>query len=181
MIQPSAAQPLPLSPPRLTVFDTGAEQCPQGQLPGAAVMTPEEAQAGFNPLHFLPGVGMIYRAITGEKIPPPMDIASSVVSAATFGGPLGILGSVLFNTVMELARLGPDTSRPPVPEGMDVTGAEAGVRSVSPGSLTKPGSYTTLATILPDFLGGDGATAYAEATPRQAVAAYNAGAAMGLG
>ncbi len=81
MIQP-AAQPLPIAPPRLTVFDTGAEQCPQGQLPGAAEMTPEEAEGGLNPLQYVPVVGMIYRAITGEPVPPPLIIACSVVSSA---------------------------------------------------------------------------------------------------
>ncbi len=183
MIQSAAAQPLPLAPSRLTVFDTGAEQCPQGQLPGAAKMTPAEAASGLDPLLFLPGVGMIYRAITGKTIPPPMDIASSVVSAAAFGGPLGILGSVMLNTITELARLGPDTSRPAVPEGMDVTGSEAGIRSVSPGSVTRPGGYTTLATVMPDFLGGGGGTAFADGStaPQQVIAAYNAGAATGPG
>jgi hypothetical protein len=58
------------------------------------------------------------------------------------------------NFVSELIRLGPDTSRPAAPEGMSQTGSEAGVQPVSPGSITTPGGYTTLATTLPDFLGG---------------------------
>ena len=178
----SAGASLPLAPPRLTVFDTGAEQCPQGQLPGQLEMTPEQAKAGFNPLLFLPGVGMIYRAITGTSVPAPIDIASSVISSAMFGGPLGIVGSLVLNGAMELARLGPDTSRPAVPEGMDVTGSEAGVRSITPGDPQQAGSYTTLATVLPDFLGG-GTSAYADnsAQPQRVIAAYTAGAATGAG
>ncbi len=182
MIQPATAQPLPIAPPRLTVFDTGAEQCPQGQLPVAAEMTPAEAKSAVNPLQYVPLVGMIYRAITGESLPPPLMIAGSVVSSAALGGPLGIVGSIVLNTAMELARLGPDTSRPAVPEGMDVTGSEAGIRSVSPGSATAPGSYTTLATVIPDWLGGAGTAFAADGTPaRQVIAAYNAGAATGPG
>ena len=139
---PLPARPsLPIAPPRLTIFDTGSEQCPQGQLPGALEFTPEEARNALNPLQYVPVVGMIYRQATGETIPPPMIIAGSVVTGAIFGGPIGILGSVLLNAAVELARLGPDTSRPPVPEGFDVTGSEAGVRSVSPGSGRQAGGY----------------------------------------
>lgn len=185
MIQPATAQPLPIAPPRPTVFDTGAEQCPQGQLPGPAELTPEEAKNGLDPLQFVPVFGMIYRAITGAPVSPPFVIAGSVVSAAAFGGPLGVLGSVLLNTAMELARLGPDTSRPPVPEGMDATGSEAGIRPVSPGSITTPGGYTTLATILPDFLGGglpeNTALAQGGTPARQVIAAYEAGTMTGAG
>ena len=176
-----SAQPLPNAPPRLTVFDTGSEQCPQGQLPGALEFTPAEQRTGVSPLQFVPVVGMIYRAITGETAPPPMQIAASAVSSAAFGGPAGMVGTLLLNAAMELARLGPDTSRPAVPEGMDVTGSEAGVRSISPGNPTKPGSYVTLATITPDFLGGTTALAEAGIPIGRAIAAYEAGTATGHG
>ena len=49
------------------------------------------------------------------------------------------------------------------------------------GSATIPGGYTTLATILPDFLGG-GMTVGTDGTPvRQAIAAYEAGSMTGAG
>ncbi len=97
------------------------------------------------------------------------------------GGPLGIIGSVLLNFVMEIGRLGPDTSRPAVPEGMDVTGSEAPIRSISPGSITTPGGYTTLATTIPDFLGGPSTFAEDGTPVRQAIAAYEAGTMFGHG
>jgi hypothetical protein len=178
----------PYAPPRLTVFDTGAETCPQGQLPGPAEFTVDEANNAMNPLQYLPGVGMIYRQATGQTIPPPMAIAGSVVSGAIFGGPLGVLGSLVMNFVSELIRLGPDTSRPAVPEGMSQAGSEAGVQPVSPGSITTPGGYTTLATTLPDFLGGASAgTAVADQGTggpvqlSQASGATDLGRATGLG
>ena len=102
---------LPLSPPRQTVFDVGAENCPQGQLPGPLEFTPEEAKNARNPLQYLPVVGFFYRQITGETVPAPLSIASSVASSAALGGPIGVVGSVLFSFVSELIRLGPDTSR----------------------------------------------------------------------
>ena len=144
-------------PPRLTVFDTGAEGCPQGALPGAAVFSLDEAEHALNPLQHLPLVGMLYRQITGDTLPAPLSILGSVAVGAVLGGPIGIAGSIAFNLAAELFRMGPDTSRPAVPEGMDGAGAEAGMRPVSPGSITRPGGYTTLATVLPDFLGGGAA------------------------
>ena len=182
MVQPVAATPpLSFAPSRLTVFDTGSEQCPQGQLPGQLEFTPEEAENALNPLQYVPVVGMLYRQATGETVPPPFLIAGSVVSSAIMGGPLGVVGSLLVNFVMELARLGPDTSRPAVPEGMDVTGSETAMRNVSPGSITTPGGYTTLATTIPDFLGGSSAFAE-DGTPYHKVfAAYQAGTMFGGG
>ncbi len=177
--------PLPIAPPRLTVFDTGAETCPQGQLPGAAVFSVDEAEHALNPLQHLPVVGMLYRQATGDSLPAPLSILGSVALGAIFGGPIGIAGSVALNFVQELVRMGPDTSRPAVPEGMDVTGSEAAMRPVSPGSVTEPGGYTTLATVLPDFLGGAAAlgadgTANASAEVRLALNSY-AGTMMGAG
>ena len=177
----TASASLPNAPIRLTAFDTGSEQCPQGQLPGAAVFRPGEAQNALNPLQYVPVVGMIYRQATGETVPPMMSIAGSVATGAMFGGPIGIIGSVLMNFAQELFRIGPDTSRPAVPYGMSVTGSEAGVQTGLPGQTMPADGYTTLATVLPDFLGG-GATAVAEDTPaRQAIAAYEAGSMYGHG
>ena len=153
----TTAPTTPIPPPRPMVFDTGSESCPQFGLPGAAVFSVDEAKHALNPLQHLPVVGMLYRQATGETLPAPLSIMGSVAMGAIFGGPIGILGSIAFNLAEELFRMGPDTSRPAVPEGMEAAGAEAGIRPISPGSITQPGGYTTLATVLPDFLGG-GAT-----------------------
>ena len=177
-----AAVTTPIAPPRLTVFDVGSESCPQGQLPGEAVFSVDEAEHALNPLQHLPVVGTLYRQVTGETIPPPLSILGSLVTGAMFG-PIGILGSVAFNFAQELIRLGPDTSRPSVPEGMDATGSEAGVRTVSPGSAMQPGGYTTLATVVPDFLGGDTRVAGVEPASAQVRLALNsyAGTMIGMG
>ena len=169
----------PAPAPRLTVFDTGSEACPQGWLPGPAAFSVDEAEHALNPLQHLPLVGMIYRQATGETLPPPLSILGSVATGAVLGGPIGVLGSVALNFVAELVRLGPDTSRPAAPEGMSLTGSEAGVQPVSPGTATEPGGYTTLATIMPDFLGG-AAAGNPSAQIRVALGAY-AGTMTGFG
>ena len=117
---------------------------------------------GLNPLHHLPGVGMIYRGVTGDTIPAPMRI----LGAGIFGGPMGMIGAALVCLADEVFSMAPDTSRPALPAGMSQS-AEAGVQ---PGTV-EPGGYTTLATTLPDWLGG--------ASPEQAAAAYRLAAARG--
>ncbi len=102
---------------------------------------------GLNPLHHVPGVGMIYRAVTGETIPPAMRI----FGAGIMGGPAGIMGAAMMSLLEEIIRMGPDTSRPNAPAGMSATGNEQGVQPVTPGTL-EAGQYTTLATTVPAWM-----------------------------
>ena len=124
--------------------------------PTAVPVTREEVLRGLNPLHHLPGIGMIYRAATGETIPATM----RVLGAGLFGGPLGMLGAGFMGLVEGLLSMKPDLSRPAVPAGMSLTGSEAGVQPVTPGTLAD-GAYTTLATALPEWMETQ-ATQYAE-------------------
>jgi hypothetical protein len=121
-------------------------------MPGSVTFSDEEAKAAVNPLQYVPIVGTIYRAITGETLPTPLKIAGSVASGAILGGPIGAIGTVVLGLAEELVRLGPDLSRPALPEGFSMNGSEGGVSPVTPGSITTPGGYTTLATTIPDFL-----------------------------
>lgn len=147
---PSLPAPPGLAAPGLAT--TGPEGCPQGWMPGKVEFTVAEAKSVVNPLQYLPIIGTIYRAITGETLPEPLKIASSVASAAIFGGPVGAIGAVFIGLAEELIRMGPDQSRPALPEGFANNGSEGGVSPVTPGSITTPGGYTTLATTIPDFL-----------------------------
>ena len=137
-------------PPGLST--TGPEGCPQGWMPGKLTFSDAEAKAAINPLQYVPIVGTIYRAITGETLPTPLKIAGSVASAAILGGPIGVFGTVFLGLAEELVRLGPDLSRPALPQGFSMNGSEGGVSPVTPGTDTTPGGYTTLATTIPDFL-----------------------------
>lgn len=118
-----------------------------GAWPMPANVSHDQVMSGLNPLQHLPGVGMIYRAVTGEQIPMTMRVAG----AGIVGGPLGIIGAALMGLLEELIRMGPDLSRPAVPAGFSQTGSEASVEPVSPGSLTGT-AYTTLATTTPEYL-----------------------------
>ncbi len=109
----------------------------------------DKVLASLNPLHHLPGVGMINRAMTGETIPTPIRI----LGAGIVGGPVGVAGAIIMSFIEELFHMGPDLSRPSNPEGMPLN-AEAPMAPVTPGDPVQDGSYLTLATTIPDFLGG---------------------------
>lgn len=140
--------PGPLDVSRLS----GAESTPDsagvsGGWPQPVEVSGEDFRHALNPLQHVPVVGMIYRAATDEQIPSTL----RVLGAGLLGGPLGMIGAGLMSLFEELLRMGPDTSRPPVPAGMSMTGSESGVEPVTPGTL-QDGQYTTLATTTPEFL-----------------------------
>jgi hypothetical protein len=67
-------------------LDNGPALGPDEAIPIPGDITFDEFLQGLNPLHHLPGVGMIYRAATGAEINPIM----RVLGAGIFGGPLGM-------------------------------------------------------------------------------------------
>ena len=138
--------------------DVGSEQGPSGPGTKAIDISHEEWMRALNPLQHLPGVGIVYRAATGETLPAPL----RVLGAGVLGGPMGMLGAGLFGVAEKMVIDGPDLSRPAAPAGMAATGSEGGVEPVSPGSLAGT-AYTSLATIQPDWLGGTGTTRLAAA------------------
>ena len=67
--------------------------------PPAAAARPADAETGtsftdvlsaLNPLQYLPVVGTIYRAVTGDRVAEPMRIMGSIVASGLMGGPLGL-------------------------------------------------------------------------------------------
>ena len=66
--------------------DRGPELGPDEAIPIPGEITFDDVVQGLNPLHHLPGVGMIYRAVTGTDIHPAM----RVLGAGLTGGPLGM-------------------------------------------------------------------------------------------
>lgn len=121
----------------------------------------EEMMHCLNPLQYVPVVGTIYRAVTGETIPA----TCSVLGAAITGGPLGALGAGIMGLFEAFLSMKPDLSRPSVPAGMSATGSEIGMTPVTPGSLTGT-EYTTLATVTPEWL--QSPTQFADSTSRGA-------------
>lgn len=67
--------------------DGGPALGPEEAIPIPGELTFDDLLQGLNPLHHVPGVGMIYRAVTGAEIHPAM----RVLGAGIAGGPLGMV------------------------------------------------------------------------------------------
>ena len=61
-----------------------------------------------NPLQYLPVVGTIYRAATGDTIPQPARMAGSLVISALTGGPIGIAMNVGTTLLEQLTGFDPE-------------------------------------------------------------------------
>ena len=57
-------------------------------------LTFSELLSDLNPLQYLPVVGTIYRAVTGDTVPKPLREAGSVVVGGLMGGPVGLVVSL---------------------------------------------------------------------------------------
>ena len=57
-------------------------------------LTFSEILSDLNPLQYLPVVGTIYRAVTGDTVPKPLREAGSVLVGGLMGGPIGLVVSL---------------------------------------------------------------------------------------
>lgn len=84
--------------------------------------------SALNPLQYLPVVGQIYRAVTGDVLPEPLRIMGSIVVSGLLGGPLGMALNAASALVQHLTGISLDDvahdaleavgildARPPIP------------------------------------------------------------------
>lgn len=65
--------------------------------------------SALNPLQYLPVVGTIYRAVTGDTIPEGLRVAGSFVVSALTGGPLGLAINAAATAAEKLVGIDPET------------------------------------------------------------------------
>lgn len=118
-------------PGRANPADGGPPLSDTDAVPMAATYSFDDLLTGLNPLHHLPVVGTIYRAVTGETVPAAERIATSLLSGALFGGPLGVLATVVGCFVEDLIQRGPDPRAPKWGE-------------VAPTAELRPGAFDSL-------------------------------------
>jgi hypothetical protein len=62
--------------------------------PASAPFSFHELLSELNPLQYLPVIGTIYRAVTGDTIPESVRVAGSMVVSGLTGGPIGVAVNV---------------------------------------------------------------------------------------
>ena len=90
----AAADPIPVS-----TAITYTPPTPTAAPADGAGLTFGDILSDLNPLQYLPVIGTIYRAVTGDTIPKPMREAGSVLVSGLMGGPIGVatsLGTLAF-------------------------------------------------------------------------------------
>jgi hypothetical protein len=64
---------------------------PSGQPAAAHDTTFHDVLSALNPLQYLPVIGTIYRALTGDDIAEPIRRVGSAIASALIGGPVGLV------------------------------------------------------------------------------------------
>ncbi len=83
--------------------------------PSAASATPAKAAepelhfldvlSALNPLQYLPVVGTIYRAITGDTVPEPLRAMGCMIASGLMGGPIGAAISAASSLIQHVAGI----------------------------------------------------------------------------
>ncbi len=79
----------------MTAPDGGSALMDDAAMPIEGHVTFEEALRALNPLHHIPGVGMIYRAVTGEEIQPAFRVLGGLIT----GGPVGAMTAAVVSLI----------------------------------------------------------------------------------
>ncbi len=69
-----------------------------------------EVMSTLNPLQYIPVVGTIYRAVTGDDVHPAFRVAASAALSMFFGGPAGLAATMISVAVEEVMHGGPTSS-----------------------------------------------------------------------
>ena len=90
--------------------DGGPALAEETAAPVASTASFDQVLASLNPLHHLPVVGTIYRAVTGETVLP----TARIIAAGLTGGPLMALATAAWTAIEELtaARIATDRADP---------------------------------------------------------------------
>lgn len=88
---------------RLHPIDGGPPLREDALEPMPGRLTFDDVLDAVNPLQHLPGVGTIYRAISGDTIQPAVRVAG----AALFGGPIGMIVAAIGSLFDEIITRGP--------------------------------------------------------------------------
>jgi hypothetical protein len=101
--------------------------------------------SAMNPLQYLPVVGTLYRAITGDVIPEGLRRAGSLVASGLLGGPIGLIGNIAATIAEKITGIDPEAvvaaqfnSTPPA------AAARTEISSETPASVTTVRSAMTL-------------------------------------
>ena len=131
---------LPAATLPITVVRVAPATAPAAVAPGAGHFSFHELLSELNPLQYLPVIGTIYRAVTGDTIPEPMRVAGSMIVSGLTGGPLGVALNLAFLGLEKATGLDPEKIGHDLLASLGLT-PDAGEGATSPATAiaAKPG------------------------------------------
>lgn len=132
--------------------------------------------SALNPLQYLPVVGTIYRAMTGDTIPEALRIGGSMLVSGLLGGPIGLITNIATTIAERVTGIDPERIAHTVMAGLGLTAADpAAAPAAAPATapvvataapVPAPASPAPLAAgWTPADLAGEGVTFAADGTP----------------
>jgi hypothetical protein len=79
-----------------------------------------EVLSALNPLQYLPVVGTIYRAVTGDRIPEGLQIAGSLAVGVALSGPIGLVTGIATIIAERATGIDPDKIAHKVAVGLGI-------------------------------------------------------------
>jgi hypothetical protein len=110
--------------------------------------------SAINPLQYLPVVGTIYRAVTGDVIPEPLPRAGSLLVSGLLGGPIGVITSIATTIAEKATGIDPEKiiaaqfhAVPSTKAARDEAPLAAPALTIEPASSTSSGLAMTSAQL----------------------------------
>jgi hypothetical protein len=75
---------------------------------GHRAFTFHDLLSAMNPLQYLPIVGTIYRAVTGDVVSEPVREGGSLLFSALLGGPIGLIASIATTIAEKITGIDPE-------------------------------------------------------------------------
>lgn len=123
---------------------------PSGPAPGSTGATGTSFLAvlhALNPLQYLPVVGTIYRAVTGDTIPDGLRIAGSLVVGVAISGPIGLVTGIGAIMAEKAAGIDPDKLLHRLAVGLGLT-SDAPPTQIAAPAQTAPPPLATAAPVV---------------------------------
>jgi hypothetical protein len=125
-----------------------------------------------NPLQYVPVVGMIYRAVTGDTIPEPVRVAGGLAFSALTSGPIGVVLSAATEVAERALGIDPDRIGHSVLASIGLAGPEGGAKG-APANQSDPAASGSAIAAAPPTPPATPPTLAADAPDAAAIAQRN--------
>ena len=89
--------------------------------PASGGISFHDVLSALNPLQYMPVVGTIYRAVTGDTIPEGLRLGGSLLLSGLMGGPIGVLTNIAMTIAEKVSGIDPERIAHSIAVGLGLT------------------------------------------------------------